>query len=199
MCDVFTDEIRLLVDNTILQAPPAPNGVAKVLTNMQRCSGCGSYKPSPEFHVGPLQRSNTLICRDCERLKNIGQKRADMGFYRRMLKDIKTSETIQTKALHPVLSLLSENDIKYLLDTVWRMASAVSGRRDIYDLKLVRWDKKQLWTPWNCIALTREEAVVHLKMPSTQVRYTGRLLGKVSLALVQIIRNKSGRTVIHSP
>lgn len=42
--------------------------------------------------------------------------------------------------------------------------SVLSSWSDLYDLVFVRWDKKEDWSPWNCVLLTIDEAKAHLKL-----------------------------------
>ncbi|XP_055351278.1 uncharacterized protein LOC129597662 isoform X2 [Paramacrobiotus metropolitanus] len=151
-----------------LPAQASASGESRLLTNMQHCSSCHAHKPADGFQRRSRAENGALICRDCERMKNIGQKREDLGFHRRALKALMATEKTLTKDTHPILTVLTEHDFKALFDTIWRKASLVSGRRDIYDLTFVRWNMKELWTPWNCVLLTREEAVVHVQMPNQQ-------------------------------
>ena len=57
-----------------------------------------------------------------------------------------------------------ENDLRYLVENVWSSQSIVSAWEDLYDLVLVRWDRHEEWSPWNCILLTKEEATAHNKL-----------------------------------
>ena len=94
-----------------------------------------------------------------------------MGFYRLKMQDIRKSETALSREVDPVIYKMSEIDLKFLLETIWQISSAISGRQNLYDLKFVRWDKNQPWTPWNCILLTRQEAVVHLRLLNRKVSF----------------------------
>lgn len=61
-------------------------------------------------------------------------------------------------------SHLQEGDLRYLVENVWNSQSVLSAWEDLYDLVLVRWDKHTVWSPWNCILLTKEEAAAHFKL-----------------------------------
>ena len=54
--------------------------------------------------------------------------------------------------------------MRYLVENVWNSQSILSAWDDLYDLTLVRWDKHEEWSPWNCILLTKEEASAHDKL-----------------------------------
>ena len=136
---------------------------------MRYCSSCKTHRPANQFSVEPKRVDGALICWDCQRTRNIATQRADMGFYRIMLNELRKTEAFQTG--HPDLSLfvMSEYDLRYLMEFIWQNSSVVSGRRDIYELKFVRWDKHEPWSPWNCILLTRAEALEHLRMLNRKV------------------------------
>ena len=57
-----------------------------------------------------------------------------------------------------------EHDLRYLVDKVWGGQSILSAWDDLFDLTLVRWDKNEEWSPWNCILLTKDEAATHEKL-----------------------------------
>ena len=55
-------------------------------------------------------------------------------------------------------------DIFYLISTVWGSESVLSQEKELFRLTMVRWDADVEWSPWNCILLTKDEAVVHAEM-----------------------------------
>lgn len=64
--------------------------------------------------------------------------------------------------------LLTDQDIKYVFESIWNSQSVLSNVNDIYQLHFVRWNKHEEWSPWNCILLTLEEAVAHLKLTNLE-------------------------------
>jgi len=50
------------------------------------------------------------------------------------------------------------------VENIWAAQSILSAWDDLYDLVLVRWDKYEEWSPWNCILLTKDEATAHLRL-----------------------------------
>ena len=54
--------------------------------------------------------------------------------------------------------------MRYLVENIWNSQSALSAHDDLFDLVLVRWNKLEEWSPWNCILLTKEEASAHDKL-----------------------------------
>lgn len=63
---------------------------------------------------------------------------------------------------------LQENDLQYLVENIWNNQSILSAWEDLYDLMLVRWDKHEEWSPWNCVLLTKEEASAHDRLHSLE-------------------------------
>lgn len=57
-----------------------------------------------------------------------------------------------------------EPDLRYLVENIWNSQSVLSAHEDLFDLVLVRWNKYEEWSPWNCILLTKEEASAHAKL-----------------------------------
>ena len=44
----------------------------------------------------------------------------------------------------------------------------LSAVRDVFELTLARWDKKEQWSPWNCVLMTKDEAKAHIKLDDIQ-------------------------------
>ena len=64
----------------------------------------------------------------------------------------------------PFPNFLQEPDLRYLVENIWNSQSVLSAHEDLFDLVLVRWNKYEEWSPWNCILLTKEEASAHAKL-----------------------------------
>lgn len=67
----------------------------------------------------------------------------------------------ETKKGGMAFKLLQESDLRYLIDVIWSQRSAISGHAVMDDLILTRWDKEVELSPWNCILLTKNEALSH--------------------------------------
>ncbi|KAG2460132.1 IQUB protein, partial [Polypterus senegalus] len=79
---------------------------------------------------------------------------------------------IKTPTFNPeVTQLLKEEDLQYLIETIWGAQSALSAADDLADLMMVRWDRYFEWSPWNCVLLTKEEAAAHLKIDNVDEAY----------------------------
>ena len=79
---------------------------------------------------------------------------------------------VQTeRSLTKSVPLFQEPDLRYLVENIWNSQSVLSAHEDLFDLILVRWNKYEEWSPWNCILLTKEEASAHAKLENvTEVR-----------------------------
>ena len=75
------------------------------------------------------------------------------------------------RSLTKSVLLFQEPDLRYLVENIWNSQSVLSAHEDLFDLILVRWNKYEEWSPWNCILLTKEEASAHAKLENvTEVR-----------------------------
>ena len=73
------------------------------------------------------------------------------------------------------------------MENIWKSQSVLSAHEDMFDSILVRWNKYEEWSPWNCILLTKEEASAHAKLENvTEVR----LLFFVCLCCFKAIVNR---------
>ena len=79
---------------------------------------------------------------------------------------------VQTeRSLTKSVPFFQEPDLRYLVENIWNSQSVLSAHEDLFDLILVRWNKYEEWSPWNCILLTKEEASAHAKLENvTEVR-----------------------------
>ena len=55
-------------------------------------------------------------------------------------------------------------DLKHLVEGIWGGQSVLSAESDLFELKMVRWERDKEWSPWNCILLTKQEATYHHKL-----------------------------------
>ena len=80
-----------------------------------------------------------------------------------MLRNIRKSEERFQDKSH-IIFLLQEPDLRYLVENIWGGQSSLSAVRDVFELTLSCWEKKEHWSPWNCILLTKDEAKAHSKL-----------------------------------
>lgn len=54
------------------------------------------------------------------------------------------------------------------MENIWGGQSALSAVQELFELVLVRWDRREQWSPWNCILLTKDEAKAHCRLDNVQ-------------------------------
>ncbi|CAF0991558.1 unnamed protein product [Didymodactylos carnosus] len=141
------------------------------------CRSCQQYYPSTEFTVST---TNVKIgkCRHCLRLENIANKRSDHTKYKFLLKKVEKEEYTYNDGAQCVFHL-TVSDIEYLYKSIWDGHSALSEEGDVYNLTFVRWNKRTEFTPWNCILLTLNEAIAHLKIDDLDGSYSEPFCKKI--------------------
>ncbi|TPX32262.1 hypothetical protein SmJEL517_g04567 [Synchytrium microbalum] len=129
--------------------------------SIYQCRSCSRYLPSSDFRLSATLRSLNQ-CRTCANAADIATRKAADPAYAQLLAVLRTRERASNPdASKGVMDLLQEVDLRYLIDTIWTGKSAVSGVANVAQLMLVRWDKSQVLSPWNCILLTKSEAAGH--------------------------------------
>ncbi|CAH3181135.1 unnamed protein product [Porites evermanni] len=112
------------------------------------------------------------------KLYNDARLRHDFSQYRAMLKELRRSEE-SFKDGFKITYLLQKPDLRYLVENIWNSQSVLSAHEDLFDLILVRWNKYEEWSPWNCILLTKEEASAHAKLENVTEAYGRMFIGKI--------------------
>lgn len=77
--------------------------------------------------------------------------------------------------------MMQEHDIYHLVNHIWHGQSVVSKVKDLFILRLVRYQKDVEWAPWNCILLTEDEADVHYHIHDLATIYSKHLIGQINL------------------
>lgn len=77
--------------------------------------------------------------------------------------------------------MMQEQDIYYLVNHIWQGQSAVSKTRDLFFLRMVRYQKDVEWAPWNCILLTKDEADIHYYIKDLAMIYSKHLISQINL------------------
>ncbi|XP_067855911.1 IQ motif and ubiquitin-like domain-containing protein [Heptranchias perlo] len=157
-----------------LKVPQDPMQLRK---NIYFCSSCGSYLPSTEFPLS-LTSQTLRICRQCIKLDNEARHREESTQYKLILKRLRKAEANFGDGAQ-LAFLLQEQDLKHLVDNIWGTQSALSDCGNLNDLTMIRWDKLSEWSPWNCILLTEEEAVAHLKLDNIEKDYEATFIRKI--------------------
>jgi len=165
----------------ILKQPEINPAIAKTSNPVAliKCYNCRKLKSFNRFEVkSDLTKMTT--CKDCEHLHCITTKRINLTPYKGMLNMIKTTEA-QLCAKSSLVYILNTEDIYYLVKVIWKEKSAISECKDIVQLRLVRWNNKQDWSPSNTILLTVEEAHHHSKIHNINKNYTSTFIDGVHL------------------
>ena len=139
-----------------------PQDPSKLTGKIHFCKSCREYLPSLEF---PLTSNARMVghCRQCRELENRARERDDNALYRLMLKRLRHAEESFADG-SKLIYLMQDEDMRYVVESIWNGKSVLSGESDIYDLRLVRWDNSRHFTPWNCILLTEEESKAHAQV-----------------------------------
>lgn len=77
--------------------------------------------------------------------------------------------------------MMQEQDIYHLVNYIWQGQSAVSKTRDLFVLRMVRYQKDVEWAPWNCILLTKDEADIHYYIEDLATIYSKHLIEQINL------------------
>lgn len=77
--------------------------------------------------------------------------------------------------------MMQKQDIYHLVNHIWQGHSAVSNTRDLFILRMVRYQKDVEWAPWNCILLTKDEADIHNYIDDLSAIYSEHLMNKIDL------------------
>jgi len=87
---------------------------------------------------------------------------------KQLIRDLRTNE-----AKSDTVFILSEGDIRHLVQNIWSNKSALSHSDE--DLVLCRWRQSKPWTPWNCFLITKAELQAHNSLSSPEEGY-GRVM-----------------------
>ncbi|NWU96401.1 IQUB protein, partial [Upupa epops] len=184
ICTLFLQYIKTPKFNPevakILKVPADP---LKLYKNVNFCHSCKKYFPFSEFPV-PANSRTIGRCRSCCRLDNETWQREATVKYRLMLENLRKSEAdYQDDA--KIVYLVQQHDLQYMTETIWGSQSALSACSDLYELIMVRWDKKHEWSPWNTILLTKDEAVAHLKLCNLETTYKAAFISRIKQKHIQ--------------
>ncbi|XP_060080948.1 IQ and ubiquitin-like domain-containing protein [Ylistrum balloti] len=158
----------------LLKVPQDPSSLRK---NIYFCPSCNQYLPSTDFALSSNSRT-VGKCRKCSKIDNDARTRQDISTYQYMLKVLRKAEEMYGDN-SKIAFLLQEQDLRYLVEKIWNSQSILSAWEDLYDLVLVRWDKHQEWSPWNCILLTKDESSAHEKLVNLEEGYGSVFIHKV--------------------
>ncbi|XP_045047136.2 IQ motif and ubiquitin-like domain-containing protein isoform X2 [Desmodus rotundus] len=154
-----------------------PQDPLKFYKKIYYCQSCQLYLPSTEFAISSTSHRINR-CRKCISLDNESQQRESFLKYKCLLQRLYSSEA-EYEDDSKIAFLMQLQDIQYLTENIWVSQSALSAWNDLNDLVMVRWDKSLEWSPWNCILLTKDESVAHLKLTSIEEGYRPLFIHKI--------------------
>uniref|UniRef100_A0A7N5P6Y0 IQ motif and ubiquitin domain containing n=1 Tax=Ailuropoda melanoleuca TaxID=9646 RepID=A0A7N5P6Y0_AILME len=174
--NISQDE-RLDVLLTLKHTVKVPQDPLKFYKKIYFCHGCQLYLPSTEFAVSSTSH-RIYRCRHCINLDNETRQRESFLKYKGLLQRLYYSEA-DYEDDSKIAFLMQLQDIQYLVENIWASQSVLSAWKDLNDLVMVRWDKSLEWSPWNCILLTKDEGVAHLKLTSIEEGYEPLFIHKI--------------------
>ncbi|XP_076976456.1 IQ motif and ubiquitin-like domain-containing protein isoform X1 [Tamandua tetradactyla] len=154
-----------------------PQDPLKFYKKIYFCHGCQLYLPSTEFSVSSTSH-RIYRCRHCVSLDNEARQRESFLKYKCLLQRLYLSET-DYEDDSKIAFLMQSQDVQYLTENIWASQSALSAWDDLNDLVMVRWNKSLEWSPWNCILLTKDEGVAHLKLMNIEEDYEPMFIHKI--------------------
>lgn len=154
-----------------------PQDPMKFYKKIYFCRNCQLYLPSTEFAISSTSK-HIYRCRHCTHLENEAKQRESFLKYKCLLERLYSSEA-DYEDDSQIAFLMQLQDIQYLVENIWASQSVLSAWDDINDLVMVRWDKSLEWSPWNCVLLTKDEAVAHLKLTSIEEGYERVFIHKI--------------------
>ncbi|MBZ3877585.1 IQ and ubiquitin-like domain-containing protein [Sciurus carolinensis] len=162
----LSQDERLDILLTLKHTVKVPQDPLKFYKKIHFCRNCQLYLPSTEFAIATTSQ-HIYRCRHCTSLENEAKQREAFLKYKCLLQRLYASEA-DYEDNSQIAFLMQLQDIQYLMENIWASQSVLSAWDDINDLVMVRWNKSLEWSPWNCILLTKDEAVAHLKLTSIE-------------------------------
>ncbi|XP_071445118.1 IQ motif and ubiquitin-like domain-containing protein [Hetaerina americana] len=141
------------------------------------CKYCKRFKLQSSFRM-KSKMNDTNVCKSCFWLGNMSRQRVDYAVYRSMLASIQREEE-KYHCLFSLAFMMQEEDIHYIVNTIWHGKSALSETKDVSCLRLCRFDNSIAWSPWNCFLLTEKEMRAHVFVDNHLEVYGSWLFEKV--------------------
>ncbi|XP_038104266.1 IQ and ubiquitin-like domain-containing protein [Culex quinquefasciatus] len=143
--------------------------------NTRLCKKCSRVKVLAKFPLDTRQTSASI----CERCTDLQGPAVDIAIYRSILRSIRRDEK-KRGALASYAFIIQDNDIKHIVERIWHGHSAISNETNRAELRLVRWDIRSDWSPWNCICLTESEARAHLRIVHLDRYYEASIFKEIT-------------------
>ncbi|KAF7270356.1 hypothetical protein GWI33_016682 [Rhynchophorus ferrugineus] len=145
--------------------------------NLIFCNRCQKMKNMDKFTIhARVEKMKT--CTACKWLDKAEEPWIDLSPYKFILKQIRNYERLH-HGTSSIAFIMQDRDIHHIITVIWHGHSALSECNDIYQLRLVRWDKEEEWSPWNCILLTMEEAKSHLRIENLSDIYEQEFISHI--------------------
>lgn len=140
------------------------------------CNKCKSVLPVSRFIL--LGRKDCPdVCKRCDSLQHSGLV-SEQNVYKQILRAIRRDER-RRGTLASYAFIVQEDDIRFLVETIWNGHSILSQNNNRHQLRLPRWTYYEEWAPWNCVCLTESEAKTHCKLRDVRTVYEKLLLDTV--------------------
>ncbi|XP_030768364.1 LOW QUALITY PROTEIN: IQ and ubiquitin-like domain-containing protein [Sitophilus oryzae] len=136
--------------------------IKQMTKNLIYCQMCQKMKAIEQFTIN-ARSERIKICTACMWLDKAEEPWVDLSPYKFILRQIRNYERLH-HGTSSIAFIMQDRDIQFIVTVIWHGHSALSECADVYQLRLVRWDTEQEWSPWNCILLTMEEAKAHLRL-----------------------------------
>lgn len=121
------------------------------------------------------------VFQGCTWLRERNIKHINYDHYVFLLNCVRSEER-KRESTSAISFIMQKHDMYHLVNNIWHGHSAVSENTDLFLLRIVRYNMKEEWSPWNCILLTEEEAAVHSKIENLADVYSKPLIERVFLA-----------------
>ncbi|XP_029165079.1 IQ and ubiquitin-like domain-containing protein [Nylanderia fulva] len=146
---------------------------------MKFCRNCSKLLPFHRFF--PHTRMKKLsVCISCSSLARRNFAHVDYDPYMFILNCVRAEEERQSSS-SGLAFMMQEHDIYHLVNHIWHGQSAVSKVKDLFVLRLIRYQKDIEWAPWNCILLTEDEANIHCHIDDLATVYSKHLINQINL------------------
>nr|XP_033328950.1 IQ and ubiquitin-like domain-containing protein [Megalopta genalis] len=143
------------------------------------CKSCCKLHPCRKFTVhGRMTKLSTCIGCTWLRERNIAHVNYEPYVF---LLNCVRSEEKERESPSAIAFMMQNHDMYHLVNNIWHGRSAVSENRDLFLLKMVRYNVGEPWSPWNCILLTSEEAEIHNRIEDLSTVYSRLLIEKIAI------------------
>ncbi|XP_050461497.1 IQ and ubiquitin-like domain-containing protein isoform X1 [Cataglyphis hispanica] len=162
-------------------------------TRMKLCRNCLKLLPFHRF-LSHTRMKKLSVCIRCRSLAQRNIAHVDYDSYMFILNCVRAEEE-RRSSTSLLAFMMQEHDIYHLVNHIWQGKSAISKIKDLFVLRLVRYQKDVEWAPWNCILLTEDEAEVHYHIRDLATMYSKHLISQISLKH-QIAKNYFKQLII---